>query len=236
VDTLSYIVLVPMVYAAAVVFILGMVIRLAGIYKAPRNPTSLQIYPPKKARRLLAVYDTFFFPTVRRHKPLLWVFLMVFHISLTLLLIGHLELFKAFAPLQVIAHDVFIGGGWTGLVILVCIVYFLFRRFHSPVREVSVPEDYLLLILLLLTALFGSQMNWARDWYGYGEFGIDAYREYLLSLLVFKPEVPYDLMVGGHSFMLVLHVFFANLFLMVFPFSQLMHAVFSLPMNHLRRG
>jgi [DsrC]-trisulfide reductase subunit M len=236
VDTLSYIVLVPMVYAAAAVFIAGMVIRLAGVYAAPKNPATLQIYPQKKARRLLAVYDTFFFPTVRRHKPLLWVFLMAFHISLALLIIGHLELFKAFAPLQVIAHEVFIGGGWTGLVILVCIIYFLFRRFHSPVREVSVPEDYLLLILLLLTVLFGSQMNWARNWYGYGEFGVGAYREYLLSLLTLKPELPYDLLAGGHSFMLVLHVFFANLFLMAFPFSQLMHSVFSLPMNNLRRG
>jgi nitrate reductase gamma subunit len=225
-----------MVYAAAAVFIAGMVIRLAGIYAAPKNPATLQIYPQKKVRRLLAVYDTFFFPTVRRHKPLLWVFLMAFHICLALLLIGHLELFRAFALLQAIPHSVFIGGGWTGLVILACIVYFLFRRFHSPVREVSVPEDYLLLILLLLTVLFGSQMNWARNWYGYGEFGVGAYREYLLSLLAFKPEVPYDLMAGGHSFMLVLHVFFANLFLMVFPFSQLMHAVFSLPMNNLRRG
>lgn len=235
-DTFSYIVLVPMVYAAAAVFIVGMVVRLAGITAAPKNPTPLQIYPQKKARRLLAVYDTFFFPTVRRHKPLLWVFLMAFHIGLALLLIGHLELFKGFALLQVIPHDVFIGGGWTGLVILVCLVYFLFRRFFSPVREVSVPEDYLLLVLLLLTVLFGGQMNWARNWYGYGEFGVGAYREYLLSLLSFKPEVPYDLMAGGHSFMLVLHVFFANLFLMVFPFTQLMHAVFSLPMNKLRRG
>jgi nitrate reductase gamma subunit len=40
----------------------------------------------------------------------------------------------------------------------------------------------------------------------------------------------------GHSFMLVLHVFFANLFLMFFPFSQSMHSFLSLPMNKLRRG
>ncbi len=235
-ETFSYIVLVPMVYLAGAVCILGMVIRVAAIYAAPKNPFPLQIYPQKKARRLLALFDTFFFPTVRRHKPLLWVSLMAFHICLALLLLGHLELFKAFAGLQAIPHDVFIGGGWTGMVIFVCIAYFLFRRFHGPVREVSVSEDYLLLLLLLLTVLFGGQMTWARDWYGYGEFGVDAYREYLLSLLAFQPEVPYDLMAGGHSIMLVLHVFFANLFLMVFPFTHLMHAVFSLPMNNLRRG
>ena len=233
---LSYIILVPMVYAAAAVFIFGLVMRLGAIYRTPQNPTPLQIYPQKKPSWLWVLYDTFCFPTVRRHKPLLWVFLLAFHAGLALLILGHLELFRTFTLLQVIPHDVFIGGGWTGLLILVCVLYFLFRRFYGPVREVSVPEDYLLLILLLLTVLFGSQMNWARNWYGYGEFGVDAYREYLLSLLFFRPEVPYDLISGGHAFMLVLHVFFANLFLMVFPFSQLMHAVFSLPLNKLRRG
>jgi nitrate reductase gamma subunit len=41
---------------------------------------------------------------------------------------------------------------------------------------------------------------------------------------------------SGHSFMLVLHVFFANLFLLFFPFSQSMHSFLSLPMNKLRIG
>jgi nitrate reductase gamma subunit len=36
--------------------------------------------------------------------------------------------------------------------------------------------------------------------------------------------------------MLLLHIFFANLFLIFFPFSQFMHSIFSLPMNKLRRG
>lgn len=235
-ETLYYVILVPMVYLAVAVFVVGMVIRLTGIYRAPKNPTTLQIYPVKKPRWLLALYDTFFFPTVRRHKPLLWIFLIVFHVCVALLIIGHIELFREFALFQVIPHEVFLGQGYVGLAVILCILYFLYRRFHGPVRELSVPEDYLLLILLLLTALFGSQMDWARTWYGYGELGVEDYREYLLSLLFFRPEVPYTIMEAGHSFMLVLHVFFANLFLMVFPFSQLMHAIFSLPMNKLRRG
>ena len=59
---------------------------------------------------------------------------------------------------------------------------------------------------------------------------------YLYSLMIFKPELPYAATFSGHSFMLVLHVFFANLFLMFFPFTQLMHAILSIPMNKLRRG
>jgi nitrate reductase gamma subunit len=79
-------------------------------------------------------------------------------------------------------------------------------------------------------------MDWARRWYEYGEMTVEDYRTYLYSLLIFKPDLPYSTTFSGHSFMLVLHVFFANLFLMFFPFSQLMHAILSLPMNKLRRG
>ncbi|NOQ95480.1 MAG: hypothetical protein GQ555_02555 [Desulfobacterales bacterium] len=79
-------------------------------------------------------------------------------------------------------------------------------------------------------------MDWARRWYDYGNLSVVEYREYLSSLLYLKPHLSSDLTSSGHSFMLVLHVFFANLFLMFFPFSQVMHSFLSLPMNKLRRG
>ncbi len=235
-DQLVYFILVPMVYLACGVFVIGTTLRLIKIFKAPKHPSTLQIYPVRKPAWLWAVSDTFLFPTVRRHKPLLWVFLMLFHIGLLLLIIGHLELFAEIRALQFIAHDVFLGRGFVGLAVTLCLLYFLFRRFSSPVRDLSVPEDYYLLVLLFLVAVFGSQMDWARRWYGYGELDVEHYRAYLMSLLYFRPELPYEVTGTGHSFMLVVHVFFANLFLMVFPFTQAMHAFLSLPMNKLRRG
>ena len=64
----------------------------------------------------------------------------------------------------------------------------------------------------------------------------EHYRAYLSSLLYLQPDLPAELSGMGHSFMMVLHVFFANLFLMVFPFSQTMHSFLALPINKLRRG
>ena len=235
-QTLYYIILVPMVYVAFATFFIGTTVRLIKIFKEPSHPATLQIYPEKKPGWLWALHDTFLFPTVRRHKPLLWVFLMAFHICILLLIIGHLELFGEIETLQLIPHEIFLGQGLVGLMALIALLYFLFRRFISPVRELSVPEDYYLLILLFLVVLFGSQMDWARRWYFYEELGVDHYREYLSSLLYFRPYLPTEVTDTGHSFMLVLHVFFANLFLMFFPFSQLMHSFLSLPMNKLRRG
>ena len=225
-----------MVYAAFATFFIGTAVRLIKIFNEPSHPATLQIYPEKKPGWLWALFDTFLFPTVRRHKPLLWVFLMAFHICILLLIIGHLELFGEIESLQLIPHEIFLGKGLVGLIASIALLYFLFRRFISPVRELSVPEDYYLLILLFLVVLFGSQMDWARRWYFYEELSVDHYREYLSSLLYFKPYLPAEITDTGHSFMLVLNVFFANLFLMFFPFSQLMHSFLSLPMNKLRRG
>lgn len=231
-----YIILVPMVYVAFAVFFAGIVVRLVKIFREPRNPTTLQIYPERKHRWLWALHDTFLLPTVRRHNPLFWVFLMLFHICFLLLIVGHLELIREFGVFQIIEHEVFLGRGFIGLILSACVLYFLFRRFRSPVRELSVPEDYYLLVLLFLTVFFGSQMDWARQWYEYGNLSVEDYRAYLFSLVSLRPELSSEVTESGHSFMLVLHVFFANLFLMFFPFSQLMHSFLSLPMNKLRRG
>jgi len=236
VQAFYYFVLIPMVYVAFAVFILGTVFQLVKMFGEKKHPTTLQIFPEKKPAWLWALHDTFLLPTVRRHNPLLWVFLMLFHVAFLLLIIGHLELFAKFSLFQVVAHDVFLGGGYVGIILSVALLFFLFRRFVSPYRDLSVPEDYYLLILLFLTVLFGSQMDWARRWYDYSSMTVDDYRTYLMSLISLKPAVPPGVDGAGHSFMLVLHIFFANVFLIFFPFSKIMHSFLALPMNKLRRG
>lgn len=225
-----------MVYVACAVFVVGTVVRIVKILLEPKNPTTLQIFPEKRPRWLWALHDTFLFPTVIRHKPVFWAVLMLFHIAFLLLIIGHLELIAEIKVFQVIPHEVFLGRGFVGLILCLAVLYFFARRLVSPYRDLSVPEDYYLLILLFLTFIFGSQMDWARRWYGYDSLSVGGYREYLSSLLTLKPYVSFELTAPGHSFMLLLHVFFANLFLMFFPFSHFMHSVLSLPMNKLKRG
>ena len=235
-QTICYIILVPMVYTAFAVFIFGTVARLVRFARVPAAAPTLQIYPERRPKWLWAVYDTFTLPTVRRHNPVLWIFLMLFHACLLLLIAGHMELVANLGVVQIVRHEIFPGKGFVGLILIVSLLFFLFRRFVSPNRDLSVPEDYYLLVLLLLIAMFGSQMDWARRWYGYSEMTVQDYRVYLWSLLILKPVLPQGILLSGHSFMLMLHVFFANLFLMFFPFSKIMHSFLALPMNKLRRG
>jgi nitrate reductase gamma subunit len=235
VDSLSYIILVPMVYVSFAVFAAGIVYRVAGILKKPALPISLNVYPIKKPVWLHTLKDTFLMPAVFKAKPIMWFFLIVFHVCIFLLIIGHIELIHVFSVFQVIEHEIFLGRGFVGVALFISLLYFLFRRFSSEARNLSVPEDYLLLILLLLTVILGSELDWARTWFDFGEMTPSEYQSYLTSLLVLKPDIS-EVTYSGHSFMLVFHVFFANLFIMFFPFSKMIHAIFTIPLNKIRRG
>ena len=234
-DTLNYIILVPMVYFSFALFTAGMVYRITSILKKPALPIPLKVYPEKKPAWLHALKDTFLMPAVFKAKPVMWFFLIIFHVSIFLLIIGHIELIHVFSIFQIVEHEIFLGKGLIGVTLFISLLYFLFRRFSSEARNLSVPEDYLLLIFLLLTVILGSELDWARTWFDFGEMTPVEYQAYLTSLLVLSPDIS-EVSYSGHSFMLVFHVFFANLFIIFFPFSKMMHAIFTIPLNKIRRG
>jgi nitrate reductase gamma subunit len=235
VDTLNYIILVPMVYISFAVLAAGLVYQITSILRKPALTIPLKVYPEKKPVWLHTLIDTFVMPAVFKSKPVMWFFLMVFHTCIFLLIIGHIELIHVFNIFQIIEHEIFLGKGFVGVALLISLLYFLFRRFSSHARNLSVPEDYFLLILLLLTVILGSELDWARTWFGFQEMTESEYQTYLISLLQLKPDIS-EVTYSGHSFMLVFHVFFANLFIMFFPFSKMMHAIFTIPLNKIRRG
>jgi nitrate reductase gamma subunit len=233
--TLYAFVLGPMVYAAVTVCILGTAWRITRVLSRPAFAPTLQIYPSKRPSWLYALGDALLLPTVARHNTPLWLALAVFHAGLVLLVLGHLELVRDWAIFQIVPHAVFLGKGLVGLAMLACLAFFLCRRLASPTKDISVPGDYLLLVLLALVVLFGSQLDWARTWFGYQTMDVADYRTYFAGLLAFKPDAS-GLEPAGHFFLLLIHVFLANLLLMVLPFTKLIHFVFSFALNALRRG
>jgi len=237
IDKIYYFILVPMVYFAFAVFFIGIIFRIIKVLIAPKQPSTLQIFPEKKPSWLYTLGDAFFLPTVRKHKPALWVILILYHLAFLLLLIGHIELIGNFKIFQIIPHEIFLGKGVVGLILTISLVYFLFRRFKSPYREISVPEDFFLLILLIFTVIFGGHMNWAFHWSEFGfDLSVDEFREYLSSIFTLKPVIPEMITDSPHCIILVLHIFFANLLLIFFPFSKIMHSFFTIPLNKIRRG
>lgn len=236
VDQIFYFITVPMVYFAVAWCIAGIGIKIVSILKAPKQPFTLKIFPETNKPLWAAVADAFTLPTVRKHKPLLWLALMLFHVGLLILIISHLDMLP---QINIMPEDSvhMIGNGAVGVVVTISLLYLLFRRFRAPVRELSVPSDYLLLFLLFLILISGDIISWANSWSENGfvltkqDFG-----EYLNGLIHLSFANPVDILDGGHYVVLVTHVFLANLFLLVLPFSKIMHTFFAVPLNKIRRG
>ena len=235
-NSIYYFVMVPMVYIAFAILILGVIYKFLRVLLSPSIPGTLGLFPRKLPRPLGVLKDSFLVPAAWRESKIFWLVIIAFHVAFVLLFLGHLELIKEIKIIQIIPHQVFLGAGWVGIALTITTLYFLFRRFSSPVRQISVPEDFLLLILLFLTIIFGSHMHLAAR---YSEVGFDIqvsdYRAYLSSLFAFKPVIPSEISDSPHYVLMVIHVFFANLVMIFFPFSKMIHSVFVFFAQQLKR-
>lgn len=235
-DRIFYFVMVPMVYLAVAVFVLGIIAALVRIYAAPKYANPLHTFPRRRGGGWWALQDTFTMPQVRRQAPLFWIMLMIYHLAFLLLILAHLDLIPGIHLMSPDSAHMF-GAGSVGVAVTLSLLYFLFRRLRHPTREVSAFGDYLLLLLLLFTCLTGDTISWANSWNPDGfVLGKEDFGNYLRILLDFSFENPRDVLPGSHYVVLVLHVALANLFLMIFPLSKFMHTFLAMPLNRLRRG
>jgi nitrate reductase gamma subunit len=235
VDKVFYLVMVPMVYMAFAACIVGVLMKFTELLKAPKHPHTLQIFPQRKAGGLFAAVEVFTLPTVRQTKPVLWVFLMLFHLGVVGLILSHLDLLPLINFMSADSPHM-IGNGFVGVTVTISLLYFLMRRFSSPVREISVPADYLLLLLLFMIFITGDTISWSNSWNGDGfVLNKQDFGAYLDGMVRFTFENPADNLDSSHYVVLVVHVFLANLFLIVLPFSKIMHAFFAVALNRLRR-
>ncbi|MFC1572484.1 respiratory nitrate reductase subunit gamma [Candidatus Eisenbacteria bacterium] len=235
-DKIYYFIMVPMVYFAVAVFVIGILVRVIRLAAAPRHPSTLAVFPKPKAGGPRVLYDTFLMPQVREHAPWFWVSLLLFHIAFLLLILGHLDLIPG---VNIMPEDSIhmLGWGAVGVAVTLACFFFILRRTGSPIREISTPGDFLLLFLLLFLFLTGDTISWANSWNEDGfVLSKSDFGDYLQLLLDFSFASPRDVLYGSHYIVVVLHVLLANLLLIVFPFSKVMHTFFAMPLNRLRRG
>jgi nitrate reductase gamma subunit len=172
---------------------------------------------------------------VRAHKPVFWVFLITFHAAFLLLIIAHLDIIPALRILPAASKHM-LGAGSVGAALTLAVRYFISRRFRSPVREISNPGDYLLLLLLLFLFLFGDMISWSNSWGAHGFVMTKKdFARYFDGLARFTFADPRAVLHGSHYHFVVLHVFLANIFFVVLPFTKIVHTFLSIPINLLRR-
>ncbi|HEY9054412.1 MAG TPA: respiratory nitrate reductase subunit gamma [Rectinemataceae bacterium] len=232
---LYYFIMVPLVYIAIAILVAGIAVKIASILSAPAPAYSLKTFPAKKRPMLAALADSLAMPQIRKRKPLFWFFLVWFHLGMVFLFFGHLDLFPNVGIMPPESRHM-IGAGFVGLSVTIPAFYFLGRRFFSENRRISVPSDYLLLLLLLFLFLLGDMISWGNSWTAHGFVMTKAdFKNYFGILSSFSFADPRTVLHGSHYHFVVIHVFLAEIFLMILPFSKIVHSFFSIPLNALRR-
>lgn len=234
-DRAEYGIMVPLLYVALVFLLVALAARLVKILRSPGPPYQLAVYPAPRLPLLAALRDAFGMPQVLRRAPLFWLFLMMYHAGILALLLGHLDLFPAIRIVPAGSRHM-LGAGLVGVMVTLPTFYFLGRRFMGENRKISTPGDYFLLLLLLFLFLFGDLMSWGNSWTASGFVMTKSdFSRYFGILADLSFADPRTVLHGAHYHFIVIHVFLAELFFFVLPFTKVMHAFLALPVEALRR-
>jgi nitrate reductase gamma subunit len=165
----------------------------------------------------------------------LWVFALLFHYSMLVILARHLRF--AFDPVPTwIAVVEFVDGVFqvgaprfylTDAFILAALGFLLLRRlWNEKLRYISLPADYFALFLLLGIVCSGIWMRYL------GKADIAGIKQFVMGLASLRPVMP----DRGLAPVFLVHITFVSTLLMYFPFSKLMHmgGVFLSPTRNMK--
>ncbi|TBV80330.1 MAG: menaquinol oxidoreductase [Desulfobulbaceae bacterium] len=152
----------------------------------------------------------------------LWLFALLFHYSLLVIILRHMRLFTDpivgfVLPLKFIDGFLEIGATTiylSGFILLAAVSFLFLRRLVKPyLRYISLPADYFPLLLLFAIGLSGILMRHV--------FRVDvvAIKELSVGLTTFTPAISDEIGV-----VFFVHIFLVCVLLVYFPFSKLMHA------------
>ncbi|HHB91956.1 MAG TPA: nitrate reductase [Thioploca sp.] len=202
-------------YIATFILVFGLGYK---IYQYAVTPTPLKI-PTTPApvtnggvvvRILLEVV---FFKSLFRSNKWIWLFAMIFHLALWIVLIRHLRYFMDPVWALVVLAQPF--GKYGSFLMLFGLLGLLARRmFVTRIYYISSPSDYLMLFLLLVIGISGVLTSFVT------RTDIIQFKAFMLSVLSFDffswQAMPTDTM-------LLVHLTAVILLMIIFPFSKLLH-------------
>jgi len=204
----------------ALSFYLATLILLAGlahkIYQYAKTPAPLKV-PTMPAPltqggvvlRLLS--EVILFRSLFRANKWIWLFGMLFHAALWLVLMRHLRYFTEPVWTWVVLIQPI--GQYASFAMMIGLVGLLVRRiFVERIRYISSPSDYLMLILLLVIGGSGMMMTFVVH------TDIVQFKAFVLGVMYFDWQaIPTDSI-------LLIHLGAILLLMIIFPFSKLLHA------------
>jgi len=226
-DAWSYLVYVVLPYFTLLVLIFGIYYRVRQWKKLPRAKAI--IHPMVSGRMGTAkvvAKDILVFAKTYRSSKVLWAMAFVLHIGLLMVAMGHIRTVTEVSWLWGlfdlsdggIEDASLILGSIAGIAMLAGGLLLRIRRFTPTCRFISAFEDYYVLVLLLAIVFTGMGMRW------FTEIEVSQIREYSRGVIAADPEH----VVYNAWFMW--HLFLAQMLIIYFPFSKLVH-LFSKPVT-----
>ena len=196
-------------YLTFAAFVFGILWRIRRFIRGNAASNPLFPYTSSSLTKKIASYSkqiVLFTPLFRNDKKL-WVYSWLFHLSLVLILLGHIRMFLG---MQVDERVAFALGTSFGLVFLTAMLFLLLRRLGEA-RVISTAEDYLALLLLISIAMTGLAMRLSGHQYDF--------TGYLASLVSLSPRAP------EYDSILVAHALLAQLLIAYLPYGKLFHSL-----------
>jgi nitrate reductase gamma subunit len=179
---------------------------------------------------------------VYKDSLLLWLGALLFHWSLLIILVRHSKFFLEPVPSFLLLFERWDGilqvsvPSWfpsmfpilfiSNIIILLALTYLLLRRvLTSQIRYISLPADYLVVLLILGVVTSGILTKF------FFKVDVVGVKTLALGVITFQPSVPAD----GIGWFFYIHLFLICALIAYFPFSKLMHmpGVFLSPTRNL---
>ncbi len=203
-------------YLATLILIGGLAHK---IYQYAKTPAPLKV-PTMPAPMtqwgvvLRVLSEVVLFRSLFRSNKWIWLFGMMFHGALWVVLLRHLRYFTEPVWTWVVLLQPI--GKYGSFIMLIGLLGLLVRRIYvERIRYISSPSDYLMLILLLVIGGTGTLMSFVVH------TDIVQFKAFMLSVMYFNffnwQPLPTDSL-------LLLHLAAVILLMIIFPFSKLLHA------------
>jgi nitrate reductase gamma subunit len=200
-------------WAATLVLVLGIAYKVRLYLKTPA-PLKIPTMPAPMTQTGV-VYRMFrevvLFQSLFRSDKLLWVFAIVFHYGLALVLLRHVRYFQEEVWFIIAYIQPF--GKYAGFALVAGLAALLARRFIiDRVRYISAPSDFLMLVLLLVIGGSGLMMKFVSH------TDIVQVKTFFIGLQTFTfNPLPADPI-------LLIHLSAVAFLMFIFPISKLLHA------------
>lgn len=224
-DAITYTVTIVLPYVTLGIFCFGVTYRIINWLTQPM-PIHWTLYPSSRTqiggnpgRTLLEILS---FRSIFQGEKKLWITAWLFHLTLAVILLGHVRVFTDFPQLWLmlglteknVDWLALVVGGSAGIISLVMLSVLLARRLTIPeVKAVSDVADFLLPALLLAIVITGDLMRFLTV------LQLEEIRRYFVGLTTFS----YNVIPQNPVFLT--HFLLVQLLMICMPFSKIMHFV-----------